>query len=90
MLWDREVDEVLGGPSPTDGVTGLRLKHRLTGEPTELEVDGVFVAIGHAPASSLFKGQLPTDGAGYLRVHPGKTATDVKGVFAAGDVTAWR
>ena len=87
VLWDLEVDEVLGGASPTDGVTGVRLKHRLTGVETELAIDGLFVAIGHAPASSLFKGQLPTDGAGYLRVHPGKTATDVKGVFAAGDVT---
>ncbi len=87
VLWDHEVDEVLGGAQPMDGVTGVRLKHRLTGAPVELALDGVFVAIGHAPASSLFKGQLPTDGAGYLHVHPGKTATDVKGVFAAGDVT---
>ncbi len=87
VLWDREVDEVLGGPSPPDGVTGVRLKHRVTGEPHEVEVDGVFVAIGHAPASSLFKGQLPMDSAGYLHVHPGKTSTDIKGVFAAGDVT---
>ena len=87
VLWDREVDEVLGGSQPSDGVAGLRLKHRLTGEPQEVAVEGVFVAIGHAPASSLFKGQLPMDGAGYLHVHPGKTATDIKGVFAAGDVT---
>ena len=87
VLWDREVDEVLGGPNPTDGVTAVRLRGRRTGEVEDLPIDGLFVAIGHAPASSLFKGQLAMDGAGYLRVHPGKTATDVKGVFAAGDVT---
>ena len=87
VLWDQEVDEVLGGPEPSDGVVAVRLKHRLTGEPQEVPVDGLFIAIGHAPASSLFKGQLAMDGTGYLRVHPGKTATDIKGVFAAGDVT---
>ena len=86
VLWDREVDEVLGGPQPSDGVVAVRLKHRLTGEPEEVAVDGLFIAIGHAPASALFKGQLAMDGTGYLRVHPGKTATDIKGVFAAGDV----
>ena len=87
VLWDREVDEILGAPDGSPGVTGVRLKHRTTGEAEELPFDGVFVAIGHAPASALFKGQLPMDGAGYLKVHPGKTMTDVKGVFAAGDVT---
>ena len=68
-------------------MTGLRLKDRTTGVIETHPVDGVFVAIGHAPASSLFKGQLAMDGSGYLRVTPGKTHTAVKGVFAAGDVT---
>ncbi len=87
VLWDREVDEVLGGPQPADGVVAVRLKGRLTGEVEELPINGLFIAIGHAPASALFKGQLGMDGAGYLHVHPGKTSTDIKGVFAAGDVT---
>ena len=87
VVWDSAVDEVLGVRDPAPGVTGVRLKNVRTGALSEVEVDGVFVAIGHAPASSLFKGQLHADGAGYLKVHPGKTATDIKGVFAAGDVT---
>ena len=87
VVWDSAVDEVLGVRDPAPGVTGVRLKNVKTGALSEIEVDGVFVAIGHAPASSLFKGQLHADGAGYLKVHSGKTATDIKGVFAAGDVT---
>jgi thioredoxin reductase (NADPH) len=86
VLWNQEVEEVLGEGDVT-GVTGVRLKDRLTGDESTLPVDGLFVAIGHAPASSLFKGQLAMDHAGYLEVVPGKTATRVKGVFAAGDVT---
>ena len=84
--WNKEVEEVLGGDAMA-GVTGVRVKDRLTREHSELAIDGFFVAIGHAPASSLFKGQLEMDSAGYLHVMPGKTATHVKGVFAAGDVT---
>ena len=87
VVWDSAVDEVLGVRDPAPGVTGVRLKNVHTGALNEIEVDGLFVAIGHAPASALFKGQLHADGAGYLKVHPGKTATDIKGVFAAGDVT---
>lgn len=82
-IWNAEVAEVLG-----DGkrVTGLRLNHRLTGETSTLALDGLFVAIGHDPATSLFKGQLAMDEDGYLQVTPGSTATSVAGVFAAGDV----
>ena len=91
VVWDHEVAEIVGDPGGGEGmgagVTGLTLAHRVTGARRTLPVDGVFVAIGHAPASSLFAGQLPMDKAGYLHVHPGKTMTDVKGVFAAGDVT---
>ncbi|HET7864337.1 MAG TPA: thioredoxin-disulfide reductase [Burkholderiaceae bacterium] len=82
-IWNAEVAEVLG-----DGkkVTGLRLNHRLTGETSTLMLDGLFVAIGHDPATRLFKGQLAMDEDGYVRVTPGSTATSVAGVFAAGDV----
>jgi thioredoxin reductase (NADPH) len=86
VLWNQEVEEVLGGDDMA-GVTGVRLKDRHTHAHTTLDIDGFFVAIGHAPASSLFRGQLEMDASGYLHVLPGKTATHVKGVFAAGDVT---
>ena len=86
VLWNREVEEVLGTDSPP-GVTGVRLRDRLGDGSAVLPVDGVFVAIGHAPASELFRGQLPADENGYLLVRPGTTSTEVAGVFAAGDVT---
>jgi thioredoxin reductase (NADPH) len=86
IIWDSAIEEVLGADSPP-GVTGVRLKNVRTGELSDLAVDGLFVAIGHAPASSLFHGQLPMDASGYLEVVPGKTATVVEGVFAAGDVS---
>ena len=86
VIWDAEVQEILGDENPR-GVTGARLKDVKTGETRDLKLDGLFVAIGHAPASSLFEGQLEADRSGYLKVEPGKTATAIKGVFAAGDVT---
>ncbi len=86
VVWDHGVDEVLGASDPLS-VTGVRLKHVRTGETRDLAADGVFVAIGHAPASELFKGQLAMDAAGYLDVKPGTASTDIPGVFAAGDVT---
>jgi thioredoxin reductase (NADPH) len=86
IIWDSAIEEVLGTDSPP-GVTGVRLKNVRTGELSDLAVDGLFVAIGHAPASSLFHGQLPMDASGYLEVIPGKTATAIEGVFAAGDVS---
>jgi thioredoxin reductase (NADPH) len=86
IIWDSAIEEVLGTDSPP-GVTGVRLKNVRTGELSDLAVDGLFVAIGHAPASSLFHGQLPMDASGYLEVVPGKTATVIEGVFAAGDVS---
>jgi thioredoxin reductase (NADPH) len=86
IVWDSAIEEVLGADSP-HGVTGVRLKNVRTGELSDLSVDGLFVAIGHAPASSLFHGQLPMDASGYLEVVPGKTATIIDGVFAAGDVS---
>ena len=86
VVWDSAVDEVLGAKDPM-GVTGVRLKNVKTGETQEIPCDGVFVAIGHAPASQLFKGQLEMDAAGYLKVKPGSAATAIAGVYAAGDVT---
>ena len=86
VVWDSQLDEVLGTETPL-GVTGARLKNVNTGEVREVAVDGVFVAIGHAPASELFKGQLEMDAAGYLKVTAGTASTAIEGVFAAGDVT---
>jgi thioredoxin reductase (NADPH) len=86
VIWDHAIDEVLGTSDPM-GVTGVRLKHARTGETREIACDGLFVAIGHAPASELFKGQLAMDAAGYLHVKPGSAATEIEGVYAAGDVT---
>jgi thioredoxin reductase (NADPH) len=86
VVWDSALDAVLGAEDPL-GVTGARLKNLKTGAVTELACDGVFIAIGHAPASSLFAGQLTMDAAGYLKVKPGTAATEIPGVWAAGDVT---
>ena len=86
VIWNHGVDEVLGTENPM-GVTGLRLKHTQTGETREVACDGFFVAIGHAPSSELFKGQLEMNEGGYLKVKPGTTATAIEGVYAAGDVT---
>jgi thioredoxin reductase (NADPH) len=86
VVWDHQLDEVLGTEAPL-GVTGVRLSNCRTGESREIAVDGVFVAIGHAPASELFKGQLTMDSSGYLQVKAGTAATEIEGVYAAGDVT---
>jgi thioredoxin reductase (NADPH) len=67
-------------------VSGLKIRNVQTGATSELAVDGLFVAIGHDPATSLFKGQLKIDDGGYIVTRPDSTATDVPGVFAAGDV----
>jgi len=86
VIWDTAVEEVVGGTDPVS-VTGVKLKNVKTGAVSTLDIDGLFVAIGHAPASELFKGQLAADENGYLLVKPGTTATAVEGVYAAGDVT---
>jgi len=86
VIWEHGIDEVLGSADPLS-VTGVRLKNVKTGGTRELAADGVFVAIGHAPASELFKGQLEADAAGYLQVKAGTASTAIPGVFAAGDVT---
>ncbi|PIB96053.1 thioredoxin-disulfide reductase [Caulobacter sp. X] len=86
VVWDSVIDEVTGQTDPM-GVTGVRLKNVKTGATTELSCDGVFIAIGHAPSSELFAGQLDTGPGGYLKVKPGTASTAIKGVYAAGDVT---
>ena len=83
VIWNSVVEEVLGD----DAVTGVRLRNVESDDVSELRTDGVFMAIGHDPNTSLFRGQLELDDAGYVKVAEPRTATDVDGVFAAGDVT---
>lgn len=85
ILYDTTVDEVLGTEEPK-GVTGVRLKNTVTGTTHDIAVDGLFIAIGHSPATTLFKGQLDMDEAGYIKTAPDSTHTSIAGVFAAGDV----
>ncbi|HEY8162986.1 MAG TPA: thioredoxin-disulfide reductase [Methylocystis sp.] len=85
VLFDHVIDEVLGTEGPLS-VTGARVKNVKTGETQVLEAEGVFIAIGHAPASELFKGQLDVKPNGYIAVEPGSTRTNIPGVYAAGDV----
>ncbi|HHY48302.1 MAG TPA: FAD-dependent oxidoreductase, partial [Alphaproteobacteria bacterium] len=86
VIWNAEVEEVLGTTTPRT-VTGVIVRDARTGKTTELGVDGVFIAIGHSPATSIFAGKLDMKPGGYLKVVPGTTQTNVPGVFAAGDVT---
>jgi thioredoxin reductase (NADPH) len=85
VLWDHVLDEVLGDDQPP-GVTGVRVRNVKTNTVSELALDGVFVAIGHVPETGLFKGKLAMDDEGYLVTVPDGTATEIPGVFAAGDV----
>ena len=85
IAYDSTVAEVLGSENPK-GVTGVSLRNTVTGSTRQLEVDGLFVAIGHSPATALFEGQLEMDESGYIKTAPDSTHTSVAGVFAAGDV----
>ncbi|HRE43607.1 MAG TPA: thioredoxin-disulfide reductase [Terricaulis sp.] len=85
MVWESELVDILGGGEPL-GVTGVVLKNVKTGEREERSTDGVFVAIGHQPATEIFKGQVAMRESGYIIVKPGTTETNIPGVFAAGDV----
>ncbi len=86
LVWDTVAEAVLATEGKFRAVRGLALRHAKTGEASELAVDGVFVAIGHDPATALFRGQLAMDAEGYILTEPGRTRTSVEGVFAAGDV----
>jgi thioredoxin reductase (NADPH) len=86
MVWDSRLVDILGDEDPP-GVTAVRIENVKTGETTDLAVDGVFIAIGHDPATKLFKGKLDMDEEGYILSAPDSTATSQPGVFAAGDVT---
>jgi thioredoxin reductase (NADPH) len=85
VLWDHVVEEVLGEDEPL-GVTGVRVKNVKSGDEQTVAVDGIFIAIGHDPATALVKGQIEMDDHGYVLTRPDSTATNVPGVFAAGDV----
>ena len=86
VIWNAEIEEVYGADMPRS-VEGVRIRDTRTGTVTEKSADGVFIAIGHSPATSIFAGKLDMKPGGYLKVVPGTTATNVPGVFAAGDVT---
>ena len=86
VLWDTEIEEIIGTEEPL-GVTGARLKNTKSGAMSEIEADGIFIAIGHAPATELFTDQLETKQGGYLITSPDSTATSIPGIYAAGDVT---
>ena len=85
IIWDSVIDEVVGDKEPK-GVNGIKIKNLKDNKITELKVHGLFIAIGHDPATSLFKDQLKMDKEGYLITKPDSTETNIPGVFAAGDV----
>ncbi len=85
VIWDSAIDEVVGDANPL-GVTGIRIRNLKTDAISELAVDGLFIAIGHDPATKLFRGHLDIDGEGYINTAADSTATSIPGVFAAGDV----
>ena len=84
FIWNSEIAEILGDVE--SGVNGVVLRDTVTGETTRKDIDGIFVAIGHTPNTSIFKGKLDMDELGYLITKEGSTETNVPGVFAAGDV----
>jgi len=85
IIWDTILEEVMGDKDPK-GVTGIKIKNIKTNKSSEIKLHGLFIAIGHDPATSLFKGQLDMDKEGYLITKPDSTVTNIPGVFAAGDV----
>ncbi len=87
FIWDSSIDEIIGiKDAESKKMTGLKLKNVKTGAVTELNCDGLFLGIGHEPNTALFKGVLEMDSTGYLKTKPYSTATNIPGVFAAGDV----
>ena len=85
IIWDTTVEDIIGTKDPK-AVTGIKIKNVKDNKVSELKVDGLFIAIGHDPATSIFKGQLKMDKEGYIITNPDSTITNVPGVFAAGDV----
>ncbi|MDD9914372.1 MAG: thioredoxin-disulfide reductase [Rhodospirillaceae bacterium] len=85
VMWDHVLDEVTGESDPP-GVSGARVRNVKTDATTDLDVNGVFIAIGHDPATAVFKGHVKMDDEGYILTAPDSTATEIPGVFAAGDV----
>ena len=85
IIWDTVVEDVIGEKEPKN-VKGIKVKNVKTNKTEEIKIDGLFIAIGHDPATSLFKNQLKMDNEGYLITKPDSTETNIPGVFAAGDV----
>jgi thioredoxin reductase (NADPH) len=85
VLWNKEVVQFVGGGEP-EGLVALQLRDTRTGELSRLDAEGGFVAIGHSPATELFKSKLALDRDGYIQVETGSTRTNIPGVFACGDV----
>jgi len=86
VVWDSVVEDILGGDGPMDAVEGVRVRNVKTGAMSDIPCTGFFVAIGHDPATAIFKGQVDMDDEGYVITKPDSTLTSVAGVFAAGDV----
>ena len=87
IIWDSVLEEITGETSVPPSVTGANIKNVKTGEVTTMPIDGVFIAIGHAPQTELFEGKLKKKPSGYLWTAPDSTATEIPGVYAAGDIT---
>ena len=85
VIWNSELNEIVGEENPLN-VTGIKLKSTVDDKISDLEVDGVFIAIGHDPATQIFKGQVDMDDSGYIITQPDSTLTNIEGVYAAGDV----
>jgi thioredoxin reductase (NADPH) len=86
VVWDSVVEDIVGEEQPVRAVTGVRVRNVKMNKESVIKTDGVFVAIGHDPATKIFRGKLEMDEAGYILTKPDSTATDIPGVFAAGDV----
>lgn len=87
VIWDSVLEEITGEQSIPPSVTGARIKNVKTGKITDMPIDGIFIAIGHAPQTELFEGKLRKKDSGYLWTAPDSTATEIPGVYAAGDIT---
>ena len=86
MLWDTVLEDVIGEENPLN-VTSAKLKNVKSGDITEQQIDGIFIAIGHAPSTELFKDKLEMTAGNYIITAPDSTKTSIEGIYAAGDVT---